>query len=190
ALPISGHCGSGSAGSQANRQPAITSTAGSSAAWARTIVVLAVPFSPRTRTPPMDGETALRVRASAMSAEPTTALNGNTSNQPSTRSRPDGPSASRGRGRSTHFPVRGRHPPPAGAAQPAGGPDPVLEVVGVGADGPAGLPAASLQIIESAEVLIGGRRHLAAVPAGLAPDAERAPWPSPLLPGLGALLDE
>ncbi len=81
-------------------------------------------------------------------------------------------------------------PPPAGAVSTAAGSDPVLEVVGVGADGPAGLPAASLQIIESAEVLIGGRRHLAAVPEGLAPTAQRAAWPSPLVPGLDALLAE
>jgi hypothetical protein len=45
-------------------------------ASARTIVDFAVPFSPRTSTPPMAGEIVERVRASAMSSEPTTALKG------------------------------------------------------------------------------------------------------------------
>ena len=42
-----------------------------------TMVVLAVPFSPRTRTPPTSGETVVKIKASAMSSEPTTAENGN-----------------------------------------------------------------------------------------------------------------
>ena len=56
----SGHSGSGAAGSQANRHPSTTDTGGSSAASARTTVDFAVPFSPRTSTPPMAGETAFR----------------------------------------------------------------------------------------------------------------------------------
>ena len=43
---------------------------------ARTVVDLAVPFSPRTSTPPTAGETALSSRASRMSSMPTTALKG------------------------------------------------------------------------------------------------------------------
>ena len=48
----SGQAGSGAAGSQENRQPETTSTSGISAERARTAVDLAVPFSPRTSTPP------------------------------------------------------------------------------------------------------------------------------------------
>ena len=40
------------------------------------MVDLAVPFSPRTSTPPIAGEIVERVRASAMSSDPTTALKG------------------------------------------------------------------------------------------------------------------
>jgi ribosomal protein L32 len=36
------------------------------------MVVFAVPFSPRTRTPPTSGEMVVRIKASAMSSEPTT----------------------------------------------------------------------------------------------------------------------
>ncbi|MFC7716975.1 hypothetical protein [Nonomuraea recticatena] len=72
----SGHCGSGSSGSQAKRQPASTSTAGSWAASALTMVDLAVPFSPLTSTPPTRGETALSTSASLRSSSPTTALKG------------------------------------------------------------------------------------------------------------------
>ena len=42
----------------------------------RTAVDFAVPFSPRTSTPPIAGETALSSRASRMSSMPTTALKG------------------------------------------------------------------------------------------------------------------
>ena len=41
------------------------------------MVVFAVPFSPRTRTPPTSGDTVVKINASAMSWEPTTAENGN-----------------------------------------------------------------------------------------------------------------
>ena len=51
----SGQDGSGAAGSQENRQPATTSSGGSTAVSARTVVDLALPFSPRTSTPPIAG---------------------------------------------------------------------------------------------------------------------------------------
>lgn len=64
---------------------------------------------------------------------------------------------------------------------------PRVVVVGIGADGAAGLPAATWQRVLDAEVLLGGARHLALVPevAGQA----REPWPSPLRAGLPALLE-
>ena len=65
------------AGSQENRQSGTTVTAGSSAASARTAVDFAVPFSPRTSTPPTPGCTALSSNASRRSSWPTTAENGN-----------------------------------------------------------------------------------------------------------------
>ena len=63
-------------GALENLSPATTSICGRIPASARTIVDLAVPFSPRINTPPTDGETAFNRRASAMSSEPTTALKG------------------------------------------------------------------------------------------------------------------
>ncbi len=72
----SGDSGAGSRGSDENRSPAITSIGGSTAASPRTAVVLAVPFSPRTSTPPTSGATAARIRASNRSSEPTMADNG------------------------------------------------------------------------------------------------------------------
>ena len=68
--------GCDSRGSVENRSPAMTSMGGSTEARARTMVDFAVPFSPRTSTPPIAGEIVERVRASAMSSEPTTALKG------------------------------------------------------------------------------------------------------------------
>ena len=72
----SAQAGSGACGSQENRQPGTTSTAGSTAASARTAVDFAVPFSPRTSTPPIAGDTALSTSASRRSSIPTIALNG------------------------------------------------------------------------------------------------------------------
>jgi len=66
---------------------------------------------------------------------------------------------------------------------------PRVTVVGVGADGWAGLAPASRAAVEGAEVLLGGKRHLDLMPAGTAPAALREPWPSPLLPSLPALLE-
>lgn len=53
-----------------------------------------------------------------------------------------------------------------------------VTVVGLGADGWAGLPPASQAWIERAEVLLGGERHLALVP--LVAGQVRQPWPRPL----------
>ncbi len=66
-------------------------------------------------------------------------------------------------------------------------PLPPVTVVGIGADGWAGLASASRDRVLAAEVLLGGERHLALVPevAGQV----RRPWPRPLS-GLGDLLRE
>jgi precorrin-6Y C5,15-methyltransferase (decarboxylating) len=61
-----------------------------------------------------------------------------------------------------------------------------VSVVGVGADGWAGLAPASREVVLAAEVLLGGSRHLGLVPAT---DAVREAWPSPLVTGLPALLE-
>src|SRR5205807_9911921 len=71
-----GHPGSGAAGSQEYGQPRTTGTGGSNSASPRTMVDFAVPFSPRTRTPPMAGDTALSSSASFRSAIPTMPANG------------------------------------------------------------------------------------------------------------------
>lgn len=59
----------------------------------------------------------------------------------------------------------------------------MIDVVGVGADGRLGPRERAL--VEAAEVLLGGPRHLADAPG----DAEKVPWPTPLRAGLPALLD-
>ncbi|GAA0202349.1 bifunctional cobalt-precorrin-7 (C(5))-methyltransferase/cobalt-precorrin-6B (C(15))-methyltransferase [Cytobacillus oceanisediminis] len=61
-----------------------------------------------------------------------------------------------------------------------------LLVVGIGADGWPGLDAARRAAVESADVLLGGERHLAMVPVDV--PAERVPWPSPLRDGLPGLV--
>ncbi|NIH87580.1 precorrin-6y C5,15-methyltransferase (decarboxylating) subunit CbiE [Amycolatopsis granulosa] len=58
-----------------------------------------------------------------------------------------------------------------------------IVVVGVPADGWAGLAESARAEIRAAEVLFGGRRQLGLVPA----DVEKVPWPSPLLPALDGL---
>ncbi|GAA3075204.1 precorrin-6y C5,15-methyltransferase (decarboxylating) subunit CbiE [Streptosporangium carneum] len=66
--------------------------------------------------------------------------------------------------------------------------DPVT-VVGVGADGWAGLPPAARRELEAAEVLMGSARQLALIPEpATAQGAERLAWPSPMLPALPGLL--
>ena len=52
-----------------------------------------------------------------------------------------------------------------------------LSVVGLGEDGLTGLSPAARSLVESAEVLVGGERHLALVPPS---DAERLTWRRPL----------
>lgn len=63
-----------------------------------------------------------------------------------------------------------------------------IDVVGIGADGWEGLAPQSRAIVESAEVIIGGARHLAMLPASVA--ARQVSWPSPLKPALLGLLAE
>ncbi|MGQ7793344.1 precorrin-6y C5,15-methyltransferase (decarboxylating) subunit CbiE [Faunimonas sp. B44] len=54
---------------------------------------------------------------------------------------------------------------------------PWLSIIGIGEDGLAGLSPAARQLVDDAEILVGGERHLAMVP----PDGrERIAWPSPL----------
>ncbi|MGE5546645.1 MAG: precorrin-6y C5,15-methyltransferase (decarboxylating) subunit CbiE [Solirubrobacterales bacterium] len=61
---------------------------------------------------------------------------------------------------------------------------PWLTVIGIGEDGLEGLAPAVRTLVETAEVLVGGERHLSMVPGV----AERHPWPSPFAEGK-ALLD-
>ncbi|GHF94705.1 precorrin-6y C5,15-methyltransferase (decarboxylating) subunit CbiE [Streptomyces filamentosus] len=63
----------------------------------------------------------------------------------------------------------------------------VVSVVGIGADGWDGLPEGSRRVLREAEVLIGGPRQLALLPAADCP-GERIPWPSPLRPAVPGLL--
>lgn len=63
-----------------------------------------------------------------------------------------------------------------------------LTVVGVGADGWAGLPETHRDALRDAEVLLGGPRQLDLLPADVA--GERRAWPSPLVPALPGILDE
>lgn len=53
--------------------------------------------------------------------------------------------------------------------------DPWLAIIGLGEDGPAGLPPASLDALARAEVIFGGPRHLALAGAG----GRGRPWPVP-----------
>jgi precorrin-6Y C5,15-methyltransferase (decarboxylating) len=61
-------------------------------------------------------------------------------------------------------------------------------VVGIGADGWAGLAPASRDLVLQASVLWGGSRHLSLVPS--VEGQARDPWPSPLSSGLPSLLSE
>jgi precorrin-6Y C5,15-methyltransferase (decarboxylating) len=63
-----------------------------------------------------------------------------------------------------------------------------VTVVGIGADGWAGLTDSAKAIVESADVVLGGERHLAMLPD--AGDQIRASWPSPLREGLPAVLEK
>ncbi|MFF1561713.1 precorrin-6y C5,15-methyltransferase (decarboxylating) subunit CbiE [Streptomyces sp. NPDC058279] len=64
-----------------------------------------------------------------------------------------------------------------------------VTVVGLGADGWAGLTAAARSALATAEVLIGGPRQLDLLPAGDCP-GERVAWPSPLRPAVPKLMAE
>jgi precorrin-6Y C5,15-methyltransferase (decarboxylating) len=59
-----------------------------------------------------------------------------------------------------------------------------LSVVGIGEDGLDGLSPAARSLVETAEVLVGGERHLAMAPHGL---AERIAWARPLTDTLGLI---
>ncbi|MGW6601799.1 precorrin-6Y C5,15-methyltransferase (decarboxylating) subunit CbiT [Streptomyces sp. NPDC055036] len=61
-----------------------------------------------------------------------------------------------------------------------------VTVVGIGADGWAGLPDGSRAALREADVLIGGPRQLALLPGECA--GERVSWPSPLRPAVPGLL--
>jgi precorrin-6B C5,15-methyltransferase / cobalt-precorrin-6B C5,C15-methyltransferase len=64
---------------------------------------------------------------------------------------------------------------------------PWLTIVGIGEDGRAGLSSPALQALDAAEVVVGGRRHLAlAAPFRGNPIA----WPSPMAEGYAAILAE
>jgi precorrin-6Y C5,15-methyltransferase (decarboxylating) len=58
----------------------------------------------------------------------------------------------------------------------------IVTVAGIGADGWQGLSPVTRDAIERADVIIGGPRHLALLPATV--HGRRVPLPSPLLPGL------
>lgn len=64
---------------------------------------------------------------------------------------------------------------------------PRITVVGIGADGWAGLPEPVRKTVEEASVVLGGRRHLDLLPP--VQGQVRETWPSPLRPGLSDLLD-
>ena len=59
-----------------------------------------------------------------------------------------------------------------------------LSVIGLGEDGLAGLAPAARMLVEQAEVLVGGERHLAMVPPGR---CERLPWRRPLADTVGEI---
>lgn len=71
-------------------------------------------------------------------------------------------------------------------APPAPPVPPAVTVVGIGADGWAGLPDAGRAALADAQVLIGGARQLALLPPSCR--GQRVPWPSPLRPAVPGLL--
>jgi adenosylcobyric acid synthase len=64
----------------------------------------------------------------------------------------------------------------------------VVTVVGLGAEGYAGLPPASRAALDAAGVVLGGKRQLDLLPDSVT--AERVAWPSPLRPAVRGLVDE
>jgi len=61
---------------------------------------------------------------------------------------------------------------------------PWLAIVGIGEDGLAGLNAAARTLVDTAEILVGGERHLAMVPSG---GGERLTWQRPFSDTIGAI---
>jgi len=61
---------------------------------------------------------------------------------------------------------------------------PWLAIVGIGEDGLAGLNAAARTLVDTAEILVGGERHLAMVPSG---GRERLTWQRPFSDTIGAI---
>ncbi|MDT5037083.1 MAG: precorrin-6B C5,15-methyltransferase / cobalt-precorrin-6B C5,C15-methyltransferase, partial [Micromonosporaceae bacterium] len=61
-----------------------------------------------------------------------------------------------------------------------------LTVVGIGADGWAGLAGPARAALASAQVVLGSPRHLGLLPADVG--GERVRWPSPMVDALPALL--
>ena len=64
-----------------------------------------------------------------------------------------------------------------------------MAVVGIGADGWAGLSPVSRAAVSSAEVILGSRRQLELLGGHGAGHAELIEWPSPLLPALPGLFE-
>lgn len=64
----------------------------------------------------------------------------------------------------------------------------MIDVVGIGEDGPDGLSRSSRALVEGARVVIGGRRHLQLL--AVVPGQERLTYPTPLRSALPALLQE
>lgn len=64
----------------------------------------------------------------------------------------------------------------------------MITVIGIGAEGWAGVPEGLRRQIAAADVVFGGERHLGLLPAASA--QTQVPWPSPLREGLPALLEE
>jgi len=63
----------------------------------------------------------------------------------------------------------------------------MIVVIGIGADGMAGLSRASLAELSRATVIYGSKRQLDMLDGSVA--AVKRPWPSPMLPALHTLLD-
>ncbi|MEV0702352.1 precorrin-6y C5,15-methyltransferase (decarboxylating) subunit CbiE [Saccharopolyspora sp. NPDC050389] len=63
----------------------------------------------------------------------------------------------------------------------------LVHVVGIGADGAAGLSPHAQDIVNSADVLLGSSRQLDLVPEA---NGQRVSWPTPMLPALPGLLAE
>jgi len=66
----------------------------------------------------------------------------------------------------------------------------VIDVVGIGDDGWAGLDEGRRGLVVAARTLIGGRRHLTMAAGHVGEDVRLLPWPSPLREGLPALLEQ